>query len=263
MELRVDWEDLLWETGTTVSGQAAEETSREELAAYREGRLPAEEAEELERWLSFAQGGRRQMAELSGIELGRPDPRVRDAFLASFDHSARIGKRGRLVVQAALLAMGFSVLWLSRSPEPLPEDLAYDVQAEGLATVRRPPPAGQRVEAYPDTRVRITVSPRPAAVREIEFGLYRRSGRLLERLPFDSEVRLEVVRGAAVVSARAGALAEPLASAAELVLAAARPGDLPRRFVLDASDGTSGLAESGRRLAYRLDIRFRAPPPSE
>jgi ferric-dicitrate binding protein FerR (iron transport regulator) len=152
MELRTDWDDLLWETGTKVSGPGAVEPSKEELAAYREGRLSSEEAEKLERALSQAAGSRRQLAELAGIEPTLPDPRVREAFLARFDHATRSGRRARLAVQAALVAMGFSVLWFTRSPESLPADLAYDVRAEGLATVRRPPPASRRVEAYPDHR---------------------------------------------------------------------------------------------------------------
>lgn len=267
MNLRTDWDDLLWEMGRNVSGEAAEEPSKEALAAYREGRLPAEEAEDLERALSHAPVGRTWMAELSGVGAGAPDARVREAFLARFDHSVRVSNLRRLVVQAALVAMGLSVLWLTRSPEPLPADLAYDVQAEGLATVRRTPPVRpqpdrREVDAYPETRIRISVSPRPEAVREVEFGLYRRSGRLLERLPFDSDVRLEILRGAALVSARAADLADPETHTAELLFAAARPGDLPRRFVVDSSDAASALAAGGRRRAYSLKIRFQAPTPA-
>lgn len=259
MEL-TDWEELLWETGRVVSGQAADEPSREELAAYREGRLPSEVAENVEKALGHAAGGRRQLAELAGVEPAQTDPRVREAFLTSFDVAARTSKMGRLMVQAALVAMGLAVLWLTRSPERLPADLAYDVEAEGLAAVRRPPATSRRVEAYPDTRIRITVSPRPAALREVEFGLYVRSGRLLERQPLDAGVELKTIRGAAVVEARARDLADPAEADAEIFVAAARPGDLPRRFVLDSSDAASVIAANGRRRAYSVEIRFRAPP---
>ncbi len=164
---------------------------------------------------------------------------------------------------AAIFAVGCSVFLLTRAPAPLPEELSYDVAAEGLAAVRSPQPGAREVEAYPDTLIRITASPRPTAVKRVEFGLYRQSGTRLERIGFGGDVSLEVVRGAAVVSARAAALADPARASTRLFLVAARPGDLPASFELGSADARGTLERQGRRRVYPVEIRLLQPPTSE
>ena len=266
-------EDLLWETGRSVYGTTLSEPAVQMLDAYRTGHLSNEDTADVERRLARAPEARRRMAELAGIEAARPDSRVREAVLAGFGRSgeaSRVTKprTGRLLVQvAAALAVALSLAWFMSLPEPLPANLAYEVQIEGLTAVRSSVAveAPRQVDAYPDTRIRITASPQPDAVRQVEFGLYRAAGSSLERLelveatPADGSLgagRLEIVRGAAVVTARAGDLAPTAATRVKLFLVAARPGDLPRRLEVGSSSAAQVLEQGDRRQAYPLEIRF-------
>lgn len=253
-----DFDALLWEMGRKLSEQDVEELAAEEIAAYRGGRLPVAEAEELEQKLGQAPEGRRQLARLAGPAPVLANPAVREKVMASFSVRPRLVS-GTWAKVAAIFAVGCSVFLLTRAPASLPEELSYDVAAEGLAALRHPSPGAREVEAYPDTLIRITASPRPAAVKEVEFGLYRQSGTELERIGLTGGVRLEVVRGAAVIAGRAADVADPAQASTRLFLVAARRGDLPGSLALRSSDARGALERQGRRRAYPVEIRLLAP----
>lgn len=269
--------DLLWEMGKFVSGrqELAFEPSDDKLVAYRDGSLTPEESEIMERKLAAASGPRQQLAKLADIGAQGPDASVRDAMLDAFASSLGSrrpsgrawkpaqGERG--ILQAAVLVAVICsplLFFLDRTPADLPAELTYDVVAEGLVTVRRPPPGEQQVEAFADTPVHITAYPKPQAVQDVEFGLYRYADGRLERLPFGRGVVLEVIRGAAVVTARASELAHAGAEDTLLFLVAARPGDLPAGMTVSRLGARLALQDGERRRAYPLEIRLVEKPSS-
>jgi hypothetical protein len=259
MTSRENNDALLWEVGRKLSEREDEELLAEEIAAYRQGRLSVEAAEELERQLGQSPEGRRQMARLAGCEPAAPAAGVRERLMASLPPARSQWASRTWAKAAAIFAVGCSVFLLTRAPAPLPDELTYDVAAEGLEARRGPSPGAREVEAYPETRIRITASPRPAAVKGVEFGLYRQSDARLERIGFGDGVSLEVIRGAAVISARADDLANPAQASTRLFLVAAPPGDLPGSFELKTSDAHGALERQGRRRAYPVEIRLVAP----
>lgn len=270
-----DENELLWELGRKAPDDGSADLSDDQLAAYREGRLATDDAASCEGHLVRSPEARARLAELAATPSATPPPYVRDAVLASFEASFRrpaapaLGSahgplRGSLLKTAAIAALGLGMLLLVRlslvPPEPLPADLAYDVEAEGLATVRQAVPGGREIEAYPETRVRITASPRPAAVKEIEFAVYRQSAGRLDRLELGSGLVLETIRGAAVLTGEARDLLLPDTGATRLFLVAARPGDLPATVELASSGAVEALEQAGRRRAYPVVIHLRPQP---
>lgn len=270
-----DETELLWEMGRRVPSNSSPDLPDHRLVAYREGRLSRADAESCEHDLGRSVEARARLAELAVLESVTPSAHVRQAVLASFDGSFRLPAapacepargplRGSLLKAAAIAVFGLGMLLLMQlslahpSQRTLPPDLAYEVQAEGLAQVRRPAPGGREIEAYPETRVRITVSPRAAAVNDIEFGVYRESAARLERLHAGIETR--AIRGAAVVTAEARDLVSPDAESARLYLVAARPGDFPATLEVGQGAAGAALEEAGRRRAYPFVIHLRPVP---
>jgi hypothetical protein len=279
-----DENELLWEVGSKVADESSVDLPDQALIAYREGRLAKEEARAHERDLGRSTQARARLAELATCGSAPPAPHVRGAVLAGFDASfqrrpelepARGPVSGSLLKAAAIAVVGLGMLMLMRlpfaapPPQPLPAAVAYDVAAEGLATRRQSVPGGREIEAYPETRIRITASPRAAAVKSIEFGVYRETAERLVRLELGSGLEIETIRGAAVVTGPARALAAPGPGSTRLFLVAARPGDLPAKVEIGAeapahaapgAAAVEALEEAGRRRAYPVVIHLRPRP---
>lgn len=262
-------DELLWELGR----KAPEDTTGVplgELLAYRNGGLPRADAEEVERALAGSREARARMAELAALEPATPAPRIRATVLSSFDDAFCDGTaaaRGPWLKAAAIAAIGLGMLLLLRlsqvapAPVPLPAEVAYDVEAEGLATSRQSASRGDTIEAYPETRVRITATPRFDAAREVEFGLYRETPRRLERLEPGASFTIETVRGAAVLTALAVDLVAPATESTRLFLVAGRPGDLPPTVEPGTAGAGGALEDAGRRRAYPVVIHLRSAAP--
>jgi hypothetical protein len=159
-----------------------------------------------------------------------------------------------LAAAAALVLVVLLPLWqggLFDDAEPLPEGAAWQLSAEGLATVRGE--AAQEpalLELRPETWLRLDASPE-IAIDDVEFGIFRQSGDVIERLhPDPSQVRIE--RGAVRIETETAALLGSEAHRGRLLLVAARTGQLPTAQELLPSDG-SGPTESELYRVYTLD----------
>jgi hypothetical protein len=160
-----------------------------------------------------------------------------------------------------LVVAGVATMWWGggrATTSPLPAGLAFDVTASGLAAVRGPSSrADGEVEAYPNTRVRLAVTPRGAAVSGLELGLYRLHGERLERIEA-ADFREE--RGAATLSAAAADLVGREPGRHTLYVVVARRRDVPPTET-DATgrDPELLLAATGRRLVYPFTIDLLPP----
>ena len=226
------------------------------LRAWREGRLSEEEARELEGVLSRSASGRRRLIELAGIggmgspglDRSLPLRRVRRAVLGGAVRT-RLPRRAwrSAAALAAMLVLAAIGVFL-RQPA-LPEGLAYDVSARGLAEVRSEEAAPGEVRAHPDTTVRIVLRPRGDSPAGLSFALFRREPGGLRRVREPEEVRLEAERGSATFT-----------GAAARVLATDVPGRYPVFVVVSASKRLPSRVEtvddlrSSGRLIYPMTI---------
>lgn len=264
-----DDEELLWELSRREEGEApADPLDDAALAAWREGRLPEEEARSLETRLAADPAARARLLELAGLAASPPPAGIRARVLAATGGrppARRVVRRWAAAAALAAAALVATVGLRLFVPPRLPEDLRYEVTAHGLAERRAPGAAATRLAAYPQTRVRVVVEPKGVSEAEVEFGLYRAAGGSLERLPAGEDVRLTARRGAAELSGAAAALAGgPPPGVYDLYLVVARPGDLPRRVRLDAGDDPlARLARGGRRRVHPLRLELLSPPSLE
>jgi hypothetical protein len=259
-------EDLLWEISRRDEPAEGPPPPDEALQAYREGRLPEEEALRMEALLAASPAARARLAELAGVAAPAPPAAVRSRVLARFPGRPSRSPVRRWLPAAALaaslvLAIGYSV-WNTPS---LPAGLSYEVTAAGIARDRSAGKTAEALEAFPGTRVRLVVEPRGEALADVGFGVYRERGRRLERLATSGGgLSLEVRRGAAVLTAPASALVGDRPGTYDLYLVVARPGDLPAGYdVTTETDREALLEDDGRRLAYPVRLTLLAPPPSE
>ena len=269
-------DEQLWEMARLDDPDGAEEgggLSDGTLRAWREGRLPEAETEDVEARLSRSPSARARLRELAGLETGAPGPlraELRQRVLAGFGKPER-RRPQRWIPMAAAAALAasliFAVIFL-RAPSGLPPGLAYDVSARGLAAERStaPDPADITgpVQAYPDTPVWLEVSPQGAAEEDVEFGLYRvREGRL-ERIETGPSLTVETNRGAARFQALAEDLVGPRPGIRDVYVVVSREGDLPAGGSLrPGEDPRLRLAgEDGQRLVYTQSIQIRKGPPS-
>jgi hypothetical protein len=243
----------------------------ERLAAYREGRLSAEEARELEGLLARSAAGRRRLLELAGIDQSLPLRRVRRAVLgqAVRQRSGRAGRPRQMTawVSAAAVAATIVLALLVLLPRPgaLPRGLAYDVSARGLAEVRSAEAVPSEVRAYPATAVRILLRPRGESPAGLSFALFRRQGGALRRVRQPEEVRLISDRGSATFTGAAAAvLATRIPGVYPLYAVISNRQELPARVELaPGEDPARTLAGSGR-LVYPLRVTLlRDEPPAE
>ena len=288
-----DREDLLWrlglDAGAAVAGGEVPDDAL--LTAYRRGELDPAVARRVDEVLAASPAARRRLAELAGRPPEQPPARVRESFLEAF---AAAGEgRGRAagaeasaagrpprpelpsgrrptwsrrrwipLAAAAVLAVaaGLAVRQQLATP-PLPPDLAYQVTATGLATVRGEETAAGPVEALPDTVLRIAASPLSGAVEGVEVGLYRRRGHARERVDPAPGLRRTADRGEVRFEARAADLLGGGPGAHDLYVVAARRGDLAPEYPLGpGGDPLQLLERGGSRLAYRLSVVLRSQP---
>ncbi len=236
------------------------------LHAYREGSLSPEETRELEGLLARSAAGRRRLLELAGIDRSLPLRRVRKAVL---DGAARrrgvapwMAAAAAVAAIAAMIVVALIVVLPRQSA--LPERLAYDISARGLAEVR----SGEQMpgeklpgedvpgetRAYPATPVRISLRPRGDSPAGLSFTLFRREGGALRQVRQPDEVRLESDRGSAT-----------FAGSAARMLATQTPGVYPLYIVISrkelpswvdlepGQDPASALRGSGR-LVYPVTV---------
>lgn len=257
--------------------------SDEILEAYRLGHLSGEESRALEVRLGSNAAARARLLQLAGERAAGPAPWVREAALSSFGGSTpksarafrattgdpRSGSRkmGRPAgwegwgqwAAAAVLAAGLAtaLVWTSTRPEPLPAGLAYEVQGSGLATTRSASTTSPVIKAFPETLVRIVVTPADTAEKDVIFALYRRQGERVELLPTGTDLRLRVDRGSAVFEARAQDLVGRLFGEHSLYVVVARPGDLPPSQITASDEPIEPLlAAGGRRLVYHQPLQL-------
>jgi hypothetical protein len=155
-----------------------------------------------------------------------------------------------------LLAIGLNL----RPRANLPPDLSYRVTISGMAQERSARSAASEAEVYPQTRVRIAAEPLGAAIADLEFGLYRRAEHGLVRVGPGEGLAVEVYRGAAVFTGRAGDLVGERPGTHELYVVVARPGQLPPHLRFEAADDPiTRLAAVCRCLVYRRILKLRSP----
>jgi hypothetical protein len=230
----------------------------ERLRAWREDRLSPEEAREMEGLLARSAAGRRrliELADISGIDSSLPLRRVRRAVLSQ----ARPRRTSRISPWYSAAAVAASILLavvglLFRQPG-LPEGLAYDVSARGLAEVRSAEEMAGEVRAYPDTTVRILLRPHGDSAAGVSFALFRREGGRLRRVREPDEVRLEAERGSATFS---GTAAKVLATDAPgrypLVVVVSSRKTFPSLVELGSGEEPADALRSSGRLVYPVTI---------
>lgn len=230
----------------------------ERLLAWREGRLSPEETRELEEILGRSAAGRRRLLELSGItDIDRSLPlrRVRKAVL---DQVGRPARRRIAPRYAAALAVAATIVLalagiLSRH-RALPEGLAYDVSARGLAEARSIEEVQDEVRAYPDTTVRILVRPQGDSPAGVSFALFRREGGILRRVREPDEVHLETERGSAAFSGTAATVLATRVPGAYPLFAVVTRETLPSFIKLKPGQAPETALKDSGRLVYAVKV---------
>lgn len=270
-----DPEDLLWELSRLAEAprDPAGMPPDDLLRAFREGRLSEAETERVAALLARSPAARSRLRELAGLAAaGAPPAGLRERILAGFgtrEVRPRPRRLSRWLPAVAALAAGLLIaVWTLRSPAGLPSRLAYDVTVRGLASERstgprEEPAAG--IRAYPDTPVRLEVSPRGAAEAEVDFGLYRVLEGRLERIVPGPALGVESERGAVRFRGLARDLVGSRPGARVLYLVAAREGDLPEGRLLEPEEDPRRVlaGEGGRRLVYPQTLRILPHTPEE
>jgi hypothetical protein len=233
----------------------------ERLRAYREGRLSPDEVREMEVLLAESAAGRRRLLELAGIDRSLPLRRVRKAVLGQAVRQRRVSPWlsvtgiGGMAAMAAMAAMVLLALAgiLSRQ-RALPEGLAYEVSARGLAEVRSTEEVPDEVRAYPSTALHILLRPRGDSPAGLSFALFRREDGVLRRVQ-PPEARLESDRGSAsFTGAAAGVLATDNPGVYLLYVVVSNREDLPARVELGPGQDPAGALRASGRLVYPVTI---------
>jgi hypothetical protein len=235
----------------------------ERLRAWREGRLPPEEARELEETLGRSAAGRRRLLELSniaditGIDRSLPLRRVRKAVLDQAGHPVRRRMAPRYVAAMAIAAtIVLALAGILSRHRALPDGLAYDVSARGLAEARSIEEAPGEVRAYPDTTVRILVRPRGDSPAGVSFALFRREagGGILRLVRQPDEVKLESERGSAAFSGTAArVLATRVPGEYTLFVVVTREA-LPSSLTLEPGQAPEAALKASGRLVYPVKV---------
>jgi hypothetical protein len=236
----------------------------ERLHAYREGRLTAEESQELEGLLARSAAGRRRLLELAGIDQSLPLRRVRKAVLGS---AGRPRKAPWIAAAAVAASIVLALITLLPQQRALPEGLAYDVTARGLAEVRSTEEAPSEVRAYPDTQVRLLLRPQGDSSADLTFALYRREEGALRRVPSEA-VRLESDRGSASFTGTAARVLATGTPGVYLLYVVVSTGELPSRVEIEPGQDPAGALRDSGRIVYPVTVtllRAESPadPPSE
>jgi hypothetical protein len=261
-----DHEKLLWQLADIIEDSDQPPATDEVLATYRQGELSKEESRRLERHLACSRSARARLVELARAELDAPPPALREQVLRRASKARARWRWSRWSIPAAIAAvllLSVSVLINRSGPTALPENLAYDVVATGLADARDAAAASASVNAYPQTEIRVTITPRDVAVANVEIALYQERGAWLQRAHPGSQVQLQEQRGVAIMTSRAADLVGSTPGTYHLWVVAAVAGDLPDRFQLAAGESARQVLRDGsRRRAYPLEITL-VPLPED
>jgi hypothetical protein len=278
-------EELLWEMsrsddiedsgGSDGSDRVGPDDAT--LRAWREGRLGEDEARAVEAALAASPEARERLAALAGVEAQAPPAELRRRTLRRFGPAEATGggRWWRPVVALAaslVVAVGLLQLFGAGEPDPLPGDLAFDVAVRGLTDTRGAvtDTGAEPATAYPETPLRFAVTPRGAAVADLDFAIYREApgGERLVRVadsdPESGLTTIRVDRGAATLTAPASDLTGPLNGSAPgrhtLFVVVARRGDLPPEELEVGGDEPAALLhDGGRRLVYPRPIELLPP----
>jgi hypothetical protein len=244
----------------------------ERLAAYREGRLTAEEAREVEGLLARSATGRRRLLALAGIDRSLPLKRVRRAVLGEAARQRRPRRRSPWLSAAAVAAVAavaativLTLLVLLPRPGGLPRGLAFDVAARGLAEVRSPEAVPSVLKAHPETALRISLRPHGESPARLSFTLFRREDGALRRVRQPEEVRLASDRGSATFAGTAAAvLATRTPGVYPLYAVVSIEKELPARVEVTPGEDPARALRAPGRLVYPLTVTLlRDDPPAE
>jgi hypothetical protein len=233
----------------------------ERLLAWREGRLPPEETRELEEILGRSAAGRRRLLDLSdvtGVDRSLPLRRVRKAVLDQAGRPVRRRVAPRYVAAMAIAAtIVLALAGILSRHRALPEGLAYDVSARGLAEVRSVEEAAGEVRAYPDTTVRIFVRPQGDSPAGVSFALFRREGGtdgILRRVRQPDEARLEIERGSAAFSGIAARVLATRVPGEYSLFAVVTRETLPSSIELKPGQAPETALKDSGRLVYPVKV---------
>ncbi len=273
-----DPEELLWSLASShrsvSSGEQPTKLSDDQLLAYRSGQVSESERRPIEKALAHDSALRARLIELAGVHPDAPSAETRARALAAAPGAAErpadsggggrvlswpgaASRRKQLTLLAATLVtvLGAFLVLQPGSHEPLPDGFGYSLSTTGLTEVRSAT-STERLQALPQTLVRITAAPTGQTMADLDFGLYRRDGDRLERLDIGKGIELEVVRGTAELRARAVDLVGDKPGTYSLVVAVGRAGALPRSGVVlpDAADPSIVLLEQELTILPPQDL---------
>ena len=236
--------------GAREPSSSDEVPSDEELIAYRSGELSGVDVARLEALLAHSSAARQRLIVLAGIERDEPPAELRARVLARAPGGYRWRRWAAVAAVAAVILVAVGLLRHLGSAG-LPPTVSYEIVTYALTDERGAEDgASADLVAFPDTTMRLEVTPQNQALQDVDFALYRLDHGVARRID-GSDVSLEVSRGVAVFTARCGDLVGEGAGDFDLLVVIARPGDLPKtvRYRPD-SDTVQRLAAGSRRLVY-------------
>lgn len=223
-----------------------------ELHAYRDDKLDADERARIETLLCTSPAARARLAELGGVAPAAPPASVRRRVLGGAESAPAPTPWLRLAAAVAIVALGVGAFFRFGGPAvPAPAGaalaaLTFDVEVQGLAEVRSNQASAI---AYPDTIVRITMSPRQNVSAGLGYAVYATRDGWLRRLDTSAGVRVDRFRGAARISAQAQALVGAGVGANEFYLLAGAQEDLPAdQRLADGQTAADALTGPGRHV---------------
>lgn len=258
-----DDEEPLWELSGRSARERIEMPTDDLLIAYREGRLSEAEHQAVERALSGSRAVRRRLAQLAGVELPPAPERIRQRL---FQTPLRRSTRSSWWVAVAATVVGVAGLAffvVSQRGDAVVGSvsafagLEFEVKTVGLAENRST--AGSTF-AFPDTMIRVDVSPHGPAVAGLEFALYRLTGTRLTKVSERDGLTLSTGRSSASFRVPAAALVGTGFGEAPFFVAVGRLGPAPAEVaLLPGKEIVAQLAEAVGGRAYESRITIRRP----
>lgn len=256
---------LLWQISTARRKGTDLVLDDATLIAFRDGALSQQDQAEVEEHLATSSASRARLAALAGVVADAPPAAIRERVLAG-DHGAAdtagaaTGRAWRWQLAAAVVGIAMLLPFLvgeqrTDSPPPWVGSSAFEVSLAALATTRGEDGANpeRTAEAYPDTRLTITVEALGGARDGLEYAVFRERGDT-GLTPVADGVTLTEYRGAAALSARAGTLLGETPGPYALWVVVAETGAMPGA----AAPGTSAPdhLNGPRSRAYQLQVQL-------
>jgi hypothetical protein len=252
---------MFWEMGASEETDAAA-PDEARLRSYLAGELSDAEQEKLETDLARSPAGRQRLAELAGIEVERPSPRVRERVLAALpeasaqggdsqpsdptqraawrwpgartqpltSHRRRRTWRTAAAAAAVLLLAITGYRWLGPAGETVVV-ADFELAATALASDRSAAPytgsesaPSSVLHAYPSTRISIRATSESANRGAVDYAIYRLEEDRLVRI----ELEPTLFRYGGEFEAPARQMVGERPGRYRLYVAAAAHGDLPR-----------------------------------